>query len=256
MKLKNNEAKRIEYSNNINIEIEYSESNSLIDEEEKVGGNEKSPGNRTPELTNNDFLSISERLKNYQQTSFKFSKPISSTYLDESDRSIMNYDREPPLPTTTQAKHDLLKQLNLYILLNRHEKTPSKMTNLKNDSFTSSTTSSSNLSFNLSESKDNLKTKSKKRIKTVIHRKKSLERLDKIDSDFEDAIIDDLETNKMVGCKAIFKKLKPLIPISVYDNSEKFVGREWLFKEIDKVRFNYFYFIIVWFSKSTISLNI
>lgn len=242
MKLKNNEAKRIELNNNINIEIDYSDSNSLIDEEEKVGGNEKSLGNRTPELTNNDFLSISERLKSYQQTSLKFNinKPITSTYLDESDRSIMYYDREPPLPTTSQAKHDLLKQLNLYILLNKHEKIPHKMVGLKNDSFTSSTTSSSYLSSYSSESKDNGITnnsnKSKKRIKTVVHKKKSLERLDKIDCDSEDAFLDDLDSNKMATSRAIFKKLKPFIPISVHDNSEKFVGRDWLFKEIDKVR--------------------
>ncbi|RNA00175.1 hypothetical protein BpHYR1_025156, partial [Brachionus plicatilis] len=235
-----NESTRIEFNNNINIEIDYSESNSLVDETEIIDS--QSLGNCTPDLTNSDFLSISERLENYQQTSLYLNKQAACSNTNDSGRPIMN--REPPLPTVTQAKQDLFKQLNLFILLNKQaEPTPAKMVSLKSDSFTSpssSTTSSSHLSSFSFESKDNIVTsrkKAKPRIKTVVKKKQSLERVDKIECDFgddSDHYLDEFDSNKMPTSRFIFKKLKPLIPASAYDSSDRFIGREWLFKEIDK----------------------
>ena len=259
-----NETKRIEYNNNINIEIDYSESNSLIGDDETEEDGDLSTA-KTVNLTNSDFLSITERLKQYPPTLTKQTSVNNNNSVTTNRMNVNNSSSETPTPSLHQAKLDLLKHLKLYLELCKIYERKTKMSNDSLTSPTSSTTSTSILSTYSYESKDNIinntslnnnnNSKMKSNIKTFLNNKKSsLDRLDNkqdfeiIDDDDDEDYLDDenedddedeynteFDQNKIMTNKSILNKLKPLIPFNVYSDNEKFIGRDWLFKEIDKV---------------------
>ncbi|CAF1016275.1 unnamed protein product, partial [Brachionus calyciflorus] len=271
MKILNEINKSTQYinnNNNLNIEIDYSESNSLCDDDPDEEEEDKKEEKNTVNLTNSDFQCLTERLK--ASSNYKSCTNINAINIMNLNERPFNSNPLPPLsssphppPSVQKAKIDLLKHLKLYLELCKIYETK-KMTNnnnnnncknecIKSPTSSSSTTSNSFLSSYSFDNNNNTNTKKKKNIKTFINKKtnsvgldnnKSSRNFDDYDDSCNNFLIGDevdlyLDENENINNRSLnnrnmFRKLKPLIPSWVFSDNEKFVGRDWLIKEIDK----------------------
>jgi hypothetical protein len=157
---------------------------------------------------------------------------------------------EPPPPSVQDAKLDLLKHLRIYLeLLSVADQNANGVP--AQDQSSSTVTRQPKQSTDC-QAKSNISNDSSNRVNLYIDEEvEDLDANTSIDgqSDLNKSIVTNNETatlNKTLN-RALFgkfDKMKPLIPLSVYmDNfsmsgmhlSEPFVGRDWLFKDIDKV---------------------
>lgn len=247
-----------------------SSSNSFDDEQEQQEPEEDDEGDKHKQSTNHErkysMKLVKQTKKPDTQTSscMSFKQQIINNKCkpeeSEQEKEMCDYvdnnsnNQSTEAPSAQVAKLDLIKQLKLYLELCKMFNTsilslPNNNNNKNNNvniNITNDESPSSSSSYSLINELNNNKIRKDKR---EFEDKKSLTKTNSrnlikqeqvelhSNNDDESDSLNSLEANfspSMLTSKRL-NKLKPLIPYSVYSDSDAFIGREWLFKEIDKV---------------------